>query len=58
MNRVRYLRNPPKGGDFAIFSSKVSSCKNFQRQSSSYIVPLSNGVYIDGLRATSPSRPT
>jgi len=48
---------PPKGGtklDFAIFSSKfqllskkvsykVSLCENFQRQSCSYIIPLSNG---------------
>ena len=49
--------SPPKGGtkpDFAIFSSifqllskqvyyKVSLCANFQRQSCSYIISLSNG---------------
>jgi len=49
--------NLPKGGtkrNFAIFSSKfqllsnkvycnVSSCENFQWQSCSYIIPLSNG---------------
>jgi len=45
----------PKGGtkrDFAVFASnilskevcyKVSLCENLQRQSCSYIIPLSNG---------------
>jgi len=49
--------SPPKGDtkrDFAVFASKiqllskevcykVSLCENFQRQSCSYIIPLSNG---------------
>jgi len=43
-----------KGGtkrDFAVFVCyKVSLCKNFQCQSCSYIIPLSNG-----LQATPPS---
>ena len=53
--------NSPKGWHktrFWYFSSKfellskkvcckVSSCENFQRQSCSYIIPLSNGPYMD-----------
>jgi len=52
----------PKGGtkrNFALFASKiqilskevcyrVSLCKNFQRKSWSYIIPLSNGRWIVG----------
>jgi len=34
---------------------KVSLCESFQQQSCSYIIPLSNGPYIDELRATPPS---
>ena len=51
----------PKGGikrDFAVFASqiqlvskevccKVSSCENFQQQSCSYIIPLSNSTQMD-----------
>jgi len=53
--------SPPKGGtkrDIAVCASKiqllskkvwykVSLCENFQRQSCSYIIPLSNGPQID-----------
>jgi len=51
----------PKGGtkrNFAVFANKiqilskevcykVSLCENFQRQSCSYIIPLSNGLQMD-----------
>ena len=53
--------SPPKGGtkcDIAVFASKIqllsknvcyklSLCENIQRQSCSYIIPLSNGPWMD-----------
>ena len=67
IDEVRLLPlSPPKGGSkskFVIFVNKnqfqsnklchkVSLCKNFQRQSCSRTIPLSNGVYMLGVNIT------